>query len=173
MIRSFEGKTPQIHPTAYISEAAYVVGDVVVGEQASVWPMAVIRGDNARITLGKGTNVQDGAIVHADYEATIGEYVGIGHASMVHATRIGNHCVIGNNATVLEDVELGDFCLVAAGSVVPPGKKIPSYSFLIGSPAEIRPLTPKHQDLLDRQGRRYVEKGRRHKAAGLDRPSND
>ena len=167
MIRSLEGKAPQVHGAAWVSEAAYVVGDVVIGEGSSVWPSAVVRADEGRVTIGRWTNIQDGAVVHADYDAEIGDHVTVGHSAVVHSARIGGHCLIGNNATLLDDVELGDFCLVAAGAVVLPGVKAPDRSLLVGAPAQVRPLDPKHAPLLESRGERYAKKAQRYKREGL------
>jgi carbonic anhydrase/acetyltransferase-like protein (isoleucine patch superfamily) len=167
VIRSLEGKGPQVHATAWVSEAAYVVGDIVIGERSSVWPSAVVRADEGRVTIGQWSNIQDGAVVHADYDAEIGDYVTVGHSAVVHSAKIGNYCLIGNNATVLDDVVLGDYCLVAAGAVVLPGVEAPANSLLVGAPAQVRPLDPKHLPLLESRGERYAQKAQRYKKEGL------
>lgn len=167
MIRSLEGKGPQVHHTAWVSEAAYVVGDVTIGEASSVWPSAVVRADEGRISIGRWSNIQDGAVVHADYDAEIGDCVTVGHGAVVHSAKIGSYSLIGNNATVLDEVELGEFCLVAAGAVILPGVKAPARSLLVGAPAEVRSLDPKHMPLLESRGKRYAQKAQRYKRQGL------
>lgn len=167
MLRSVDGHIPQVHPTAYINESAYVVGDVTIGAESSVWPSAVVRGDDAPIVIGKATNIQDGAIVHAEEAASIGDYVTIGHGAVVHGLRIGNHCLIGNNATVLDGAELGDYCIVAAGAVVLPNTKAPANSMLTGVPAKVRPLEPRYHELIRHSWEIYRQKAQRYKTAGL------
>ena len=137
MIRPFNGKSPRIHPTAWVSEAAYVIGDVEIGEQCTIFPGAVVRGDRGTITIGDRTNVQDNAVVHADGDITIGSDNTLGHAVTFHGRHLGNHCLIGNNATVSEGAEIGDFCVVAAGGAVAPYAVIPDDSFAAGVPSEI------------------------------------
>ena len=138
-IRSFEGKTPRIHPSAYVDEAAVIIGDVEIGEECMVLPGAVIRGDHGSTRIGNRSNVQDNAVIHTD-GVQIGEDVTIGHGAIVEADRIGNNVLIGINATLLAGVEIGEFCLVAAGAVVKEGARVPPYSFVAGVPAEVRPL---------------------------------
>ena len=137
MIRSFDGKSPTIHPTAWVSEAAYVVGDVEIGEQCTIFPGAVIRGDMGKIIIGDRTNVQDNAVVHANSDITIGTDNTLGHAVTFHGRRLGNHCLVGNNATVSEGADIGDFCVVAAGGAVAPYTVIPDDSFAAGVPTEV------------------------------------
>ena len=137
MIRSFNGKSPKIHPTAWVSEAAYVVGDVEIGAQCTIFPGAVVRGDMGKIVIGDRTNVQDNSVVHASGDITIGTDNTLGHAVTFHGSKLGNNCLVGNNSTVSEGVEIGDFCVVAAGGAVAPYAIIPDDSFAAGVPAEI------------------------------------
>jgi carbonic anhydrase/acetyltransferase-like protein (isoleucine patch superfamily) len=138
MIRSFEGKTPRIHPTAFIAETAYIVGDVEIGAGSSVWPGAVIRADYAPIRIGSGTHIEDNAVVHASMPLEIGNDVTIGHGVVIHCRRIGDRALIGNNATVLDGAEVGEAAMVAAGAVVTPRTVIPPGAFAAGVPAEVR-----------------------------------
>lgn len=167
MLRSVDGQSPQVHPSAYVNEAAYVVGDVTIGAESSVWPSAVVRGDDAPIVIGRATNIQDCAVVHAEEDASIGDYVTIGHGAVIHGLKIGDHCLIGNNATVLDGAELGDHCIVAAGAVVPPNTKAPANSLLSGVPAKVRSLEPHHHELIQHSWEIYRQKAQRYKAAGL------
>ncbi|RJR39471.1 MAG: gamma carbonic anhydrase family protein [Desulfobacteraceae bacterium] len=168
MIRSFEDKTPRIAPSAFVSEAALVVGDVEIGECAGIWPGAVIRGDFAPIRIGRNTMVEDNAVVHTGGPLEIGESVIIGHNAVVHCRRVGNNCLIGNNATLLDNAELGHFCIVAAGAVVGPGKIIPEGSLVAGVPARIRGrVTADQRQRLERGSSTYVELAARYKADGL------
>jgi len=145
MIRSFNGKTPKIADSAFISEAAYVIGDVEIGEHSSVWPGAVIRGDIGEIKIGKNSVVEDNCVIHSGSptlppigHATIGDNVIIGHGAVSNGRKIGNNVMIGMNATVLHDVEIGDNSIIAAGCVVKEKMKIPDNSFVTGVPGQIK-----------------------------------
>ena len=143
MIRTFNGKTPQIAPTAFVSEAAYVVGDVEIGENSSVWPGAVIRGDFASIKIGKSTHIQDNSVVHAGAPLVIGDNVNVAHSVVIHGAKIGNNVMIGIHATILDDVEIGNYCIIGANAMVSQGMKVPDRSFVVGVPAQIKGEVPK------------------------------
>ena len=145
MICSFGGKTPQIAPSAFVSEAAYIVGEVEIGEGSSVWPGVVIRGDGGLVRIGRNTNIQDNSVVHSNSPMDIGDEVTLGHSVVVEGMRLGNHVLIGNNATVLPGVEVGDYSIVAANAVVLPDTKIPPYSFVVGIPATIKARVTEEQ----------------------------
>ena len=138
MIRSFNGKVPKVHPTAFVSEAAYVVGDVTIGENSSVWPGAVIRGDYGTIAIGKGSVIQDNCVVHADDYLHIGDNVSVTHGAVLHGHRVGDNVLIGINAVLLEEAEIGSYCLIGAGAVVRGGAKIPDESLVVGVPGQVR-----------------------------------
>ncbi len=145
MIRSFNGKTPKIAESAFISEAAYVIGDVEIGENSSVWPGAVIRGDMGKITIGKNVVVEDNCVIHSGSPAlpcitdvTIGDNVIIGHGAISNGRRIGNNAMVSIMATILHDVEIGDYSIIAAGCVVKEKMIIPDKSFVAGVPGEIK-----------------------------------
>ncbi len=166
MIRSFNGKTPKIPESVFVSEAAYVVGDVEFGEGASVWPGAVVRGDDSTIKIGANTVIQDNCVIHGT--VTIGDNVNIGHSVVIHSRKIGNNCLIGNNATVLEDVEIGSFCVIAAGCVVVPRMKIPDNSYVVGVPAEIKgEVSQERRSYLENGRGNYVELAKQYKEQGL------
>ena len=143
MIRSFNGKYPKIHPTAFISEACYIVGNVGIGENFSVWPGAVIRGDLGCITIGKNSVIQDTCVIHADDFLDIGDNVLVTHGAVIHGRRVGNNVLIGINAAILEGAQIGDYCLVGAGAVVRGGETIPDRSLVIGVPGQVKPLSQK------------------------------
>ncbi|SDU47778.1 gamma carbonic anhydrase family protein [Desulfobacula phenolica] len=144
MIRSFDGKTPQIAVTAYIDETAVIIGDVEIGEESSVWPGAVIRGDMGKITIGKQSVIEDNCVIHSgipgedDSPVSIGDRVTIGHGAVVHSISIGSHVLIGINATLLHRSIIGDFCVIAAATLVGPGQEIPDNSLAMGVPAKIK-----------------------------------
>lgn len=167
MIRSFDGKTPKIAGSAFISEAAYIVGDVEIGEHSNVWPGAVIRADFAPIKIGRYVDIEDNATLHAGVAMEIGDNVIVGHGAAVHSSRVGNKVLIGMNATTLHNSEIGDFCIIGAGSVVTEGMVIPSGSFVVGVPAKIKgPTTERmkgwtqgHSDFYPNLAKRYKEQG--------------
>lgn len=145
MIRSFNGKTPKIADSAFVSEAAYIIGDVEIGENSSVWPGAVIRGDIGRIRIGKNTVIEDNCVIHSGSptlppiaDVDIGDNVIMGHAAVSNGRRIGNNVIISMNATILHDVEIGDNSIIAAGCVVKEKMKIPDSSFVTGVPGQIK-----------------------------------
>jgi carbonic anhydrase/acetyltransferase-like protein (isoleucine patch superfamily) len=169
-------RIPDIAPTAYVHESATVIGSVVLGDRVSVWPQAVVRGDNETITIGAGSNVQDGAILHADegIPLTLGENVSIAHQVMLHGCTIGDGTLIGIQAVVLNNVVIGRGCLVGAGSVVTEGKVFPDNVMILGSPARVvRELTPEHVARVKEAASNYVEKGIRYRAHAvrIDEPT--
>ncbi len=167
MIRSLDGKTPKVHETAFVSEFAYVIGDVEIGAQSSVWPGAVIRADSGKIVIGERTNIQDNSTLHADADATIGSDVTIGHGVVCHARKIGNSTLIGNGSVLNDGVEVGEWCLVAAGSVVPEKTKVPDRSIVRGLPGKVLgEVHERHLQLIRAAGEAYVQRIPRYKAQG-------
>ena len=138
MIRAFDGKTPSISDSAFVSEWAYVVGDVKIGENSGVWPGAVIRGDFGLIKIGRNCQIEDNSVIHSGTDMDIGDNVTIGHGVVAHGLKIGDNVLIGNNATILDFAEIGDNCIIGANSLVTTGKKIPNNSYVVGVPAEIK-----------------------------------
>ena len=169
VIRSFNGKTPRISPLAWVSEAAYVVGDVEIGDQATIFPGAVVRGDMGKITIGARTNIQDNAVIYTDGDLDIGENTTIGHAVTVHGRRVGSHCLIGNNSTVAEGAEVGDHSVVAAGATVAPNVIIAPDSFVAGVPGEVlwRTEPERRRVLEERGGEGYARLSAIYQAEGL------
>ena len=139
MIRSIDGKSPQIHPSVFVSEAAYIVGDVIIGEGTSIWPGAVIRGDYGQIIIGKNCSIQDNCVLHTDDFLELGDNVLMTHGAVVHGGKIGNNVMIGVNAVCLEDCDVGDYVLIGAGAIVT-GAAIPPESLVVGVPGRIREL---------------------------------
>lgn len=153
-------KGPSISPSAFVHLRAVVVGNVTVGPKSSVWPCAVLRGDIAPITIGEGTNIQDGAVVHvADrLPAIVGSYVTVGHLAMIHACTIGDATLIGMHATILDGAVIGKNCIVGAGSLVTKGTQVPDGSLVLGSPAKIvRTLTVEEQKDLPTWAEKYIK----------------
>ena len=142
MIRSFNGKTPQIAESAYVNETAYVIGDVEIGENSGVWPGAVIRGDFAHIKIGSNTMIEDNCVVHSGTPLEIGDNVIVGHGVVVHGKKIGSNNLIGNNATILDNSVIGDYCIIGAGCLVSQSMEIPDGSLVVGVPAKIKRKNP-------------------------------
>lgn len=169
MLRTFNGKTPKIAPTAFVSEAAYVIGDVEVGENSSIWPGAVIRGDGSSIKIGNDTQIEDNCTVHTGSPMVIGDSVHIGHGAVIHCSKIGNTVLVGNNATILDGAEIGDCCLIAAHSLVSEGMKIPNDSFVAGMPAEIKgKIKPAQVARIKRGVQGYLKLTLEYKQQGLE-----
>ena len=168
MIRSFEGKTPRIAKSAFVSEAAYVIGDVEIGENSGIWPGAIVRGDFAKIKIGANTMIEDGCVVHCGSPMEIGDNVLIGHSVVVHGTKIGSNTLIGNNATILDGVQIGRFCVIGAGCLVSQDMLIPDNSFVIGVPGKIRGQVPRERrERLVAGPQAYAELMKRYKEQGL------
>ncbi len=160
MIRPFDGKMPKIANTAFVSESAYVIGNVEIGENSGVWPGAVIRADFGLIKIGNNTQIEDNSVLHTGGTLEIGNNVTIGHGVVVHGLRIGDNALIGNNATILDFAEIGELCIVSANSVVGAGQKIPDNSFVAGNPAEIKQSSPEEiKKILNRMVERYTRMG--------------
>lgn len=166
MIRSFGGNTPRIHPTAFVSEASYVVGNVEIGENSSVWPGAVIRGDYGKITIGRNSVIQDNCVLHTDDYLDIGDNVLVTHGAVIHGHRVGDNVLIGVNAVVLESAEIGDFCLVGAGAVVRNNARIPDQSLVVGVPGQVRPLSQENLKRLEAPTANYILNAQAYKQEG-------
>jgi carbonic anhydrase/acetyltransferase-like protein (isoleucine patch superfamily) len=141
MIRTYNGHTPRIPESCYIDPSAQVIGDVVLGEQASIWMNAVVRGDVHSIRIGARSNVQDCAVLHGMrhlYPVHVGEGVSIGHNATVHGCVIEDNCLIGIGARVLNHARIGEGSIIAAGTVIPEGLVIPPRSLVTGVPGKIR-----------------------------------
>lgn len=166
-IRPYLNQNPQINDHCYIDEMSVVIGDVVLGENVSVWPFAVIRGDVNYIKIGKNSNVQDHSMLHVSHKNAakpngspliIGEDVTIGHHVTLHGCTVGNRVLIGINTIVLDDVIIEDDVMIGAGSLVPPRKVLKSGYLYVGSPVQqVRPLTKKELEFLPYSAQNYVK----------------
>lgn len=165
----FEGKRPVVHPAAWVAPTAAVIGDVEIGEGASIWYHCVLRGDTNVIRIGARSNIQDGTIIHVNRlrePATVGADVTVGHAAIIHACTLEDGAFIGMGATVLDGAVVERGAMLGAGSVLPPGKRIPAGELWIGNPAKlVRVLTPEAREALARTGGHYVELAARHRAS--------
>lgn len=158
---------PVIHESAWVADNAQVMGDVTLAEGSSVWFGVVIRGDTETITVGKGSNIQDNSVLHADHgmPLVIGEHVTVGHQVMLHGCTIGDGSLIGIQAVVLNGARIGKNCLVGAGSLVTEGKEFPDGCMILGSPAKaVRQLTDAQIEGLKMSAQHYMDNARRYKA---------
>ena len=158
---------PSIHDSAWVADSADVMGNVTLSEDSSVWFGVVIRGDTEAITVGKGANIQDNSVLHADHgmPLVIGENVTVGHQAMLHGCTIGDGSLIGIQAVVLNGAKIGKNCLVGAGSLVTEGKEFPDGCMILGSPAKaVRQLSPEQIEGLKMSAQHYMDNARRYKA---------
>lgn len=172
-IRRFESHTPQLGERTYIDPAAVVIGDVQLGKDCSVWPMAVVRGDMHRIRVGDRCSIQDGAVLHIThagpydpdgYPLTIGNDVTIGHRAVLHGCTIGNRVLVGIGAIVMDGTVVEDDVIIAAGSLVPPGKTLHSGFLYVGSPAkQARALTDSEKSFFVYGANNYARLKERHR----------
>ncbi|MCM3880846.1 MAG: gamma carbonic anhydrase family protein [Vicinamibacterales bacterium] len=160
MLRPFRAIHPKVNPTAYIDESAQVIGDVEIGDESSVWMNVVIRGDVNTIRIGHRTNIQDATVIHVmrgTHPTTIGSDVTVGHAAILHGCTIHDRVLIGMGAMLLNGAEIGEDSIVAAGSLVPEGKRFPPRSMLMGRPAALkRELTDVEVASIRDYAQRYV-----------------
>lgn len=164
-IYKYGDTTPDIHDDVYVAETAVVIGDVTLARGASVWYQAVLRGDTATLTVGEESNIQDGAVMHADpgFPTTVGKGVTVGHQAMLHGCTIGDGSLIGIQAVILNGAVIGKNCLVGAGALVKEGANFPDNSLIVGAPAKVvRELSPKAVEGMRKNAQGYVERGRRH-----------
>jgi carbonic anhydrase/acetyltransferase-like protein (isoleucine patch superfamily) len=160
-------RPPSIHPTAFIASTAAVMGDVTLGEEASVWYGAVLRGDMAAIVVGARSNIQDGSVVHVDegIPCHVGQQVGVGHRVILHGCTVGDNCLIAMGSVLLNGVEIGAGSVVAAGAVVPEGMRVPPGSLVMGVPGRIvRQVDEALAERVAETWRHYVEEAKAHKA---------
>lgn len=158
MLRSFEGMEPQVADSAYVDEAAVVIGDVVIESDASVWPNTTLRGDHGTIVVGTGANVQDNAVMHEG--AVLEPAATVGHGAIVHDATVGERALVAMNAVVLDSARVGARAVVAAGSVVTEGTDVPPSTLVAGAPAE--PKADVDDPRLEMTADRYVALATRH-----------
>jgi carbonic anhydrase/acetyltransferase-like protein (isoleucine patch superfamily) len=160
-IRAYRGKRPKIAATAWIDPSAVIIGDVEIGEDASIWPVTVVRGDVNYIRIGARTNVQDGSVLHVmrdEYPLILGDDITIGHSVTLHGCAIESRCLIGMGAMILNGAKVGAGSIVAAGALIVERTVIPPGSLVMGSPGKVkRALTAIDQASIDRYAQRYVE----------------
>jgi len=174
-IRTFEDFTPRIARSAFVDEHALVIGDVIIDDDASIWPMTVVRGDISPIRIGARTNIQDGSVLHVTHDSefapggfscSVGADVTVGHKAILHACVVEDSCLIGMGATVMDGAVVRSGAIVAAGALVTPGKDLEGGYLWVGAPARRgRALTNKEQAFLNYSVKHYIELKNRHMAA--------
>lgn len=172
-IKSFSGVVPIIAASAWVDEQALVVGKVRLADNVSVWPMAVLRGDVQAISIGAGSNIQDGAIVHVTHDSdytpgglatTVGQFVTVGHGAILHACTVHDEALIGMNATVLDGAVVQSQVMVAAGSLVPPKKVLTSGWLYAGNPVKpLRELTASELGFFKYSAQQYIKLARQYR----------
>jgi carbonic anhydrase/acetyltransferase-like protein (isoleucine patch superfamily) len=172
-LRSFKGNSPRIAANAYVDETALVIGDVSIGEDSSIWPMVVARGDVNSIHIGAGSNIQDGSVLHVTHDSKyapggfalhIGDGVTVGHRVVLHGCRIGDGCLIGMTATVMDGAVVGPRSIVGAGCLVPGGKVLEGGFLYVGSPArQARALTESELESLKYAAQHYARLKEQHR----------
>ena len=166
-LRPYRNIVPTLGARVYVDPAAVVIGKVTIGDDSSVWPTAVVRGDVHSITIGARTSIQDGSVLHVTHDGpyapggralVVGSDVTVGHRVMLHACTIGNTCLVGMGSIVLDNVETDDFVMIGAGSIVTPGKRLEKYGLYVGSPARrARDLKPGEIEFLTYSAAHYVK----------------
>ncbi|RJX66690.1 gamma carbonic anhydrase family protein [Vibrio sinensis] len=166
-LRSYKGIKPRIGKDVYIDSSSVLVGDIQIGDDSSIWPLVVARGDVNHIHIGQRTNIQDGSVLHVThknaenpdgYPLIIGNDVTIGHKVMLHGCQIQNRVLVGMGAIVLDGVIIEEEVMIGAGSLVPPGKTLESGFLYVGSPVkQARPLSDKERAFLQKSANNYVE----------------
>jgi carbonic anhydrase/acetyltransferase-like protein (isoleucine patch superfamily) len=161
MIRPYKGIHPKLGERVYVDVSAQVIGDVELGDHASVWMNAVVRGDVHSIRIGAYSNIQDNCVVHVFKEQSptvVADHVTVGHSVTLHGCRIGSWCLIGMGATILNDAEIGDECIIAAGTLIPERMVVPPRSLVMGMPGKVRrPITEEEREGLRRYANNYYE----------------
>jgi carbonic anhydrase/acetyltransferase-like protein (isoleucine patch superfamily) len=182
-IRAFEGITPTLGADVYVDLEACVIGEVVLEDDVSIWPMAVLRGDVNSIRIGKGSNIQDNCTLHVSHKTEnqpegfpliIGDYVTIGHQVMLHGCHIGNYCLIGMGSIILDGAILEEKVMVGAGTLVPPGKKLESGFLYLGNPVKkVRPLTSEEIAHFEYSAKHYIKLKNQYTLSNKASPKNN
>jgi len=171
--RKFENHAPLIDPTAWLDPTCLVIGDVKIGPYSSIWPGVIVRGDINRIRIGASTNIQDGCVLHNSHDGPfmpggspllIGDRVTVGHKAILHGCEIGDECLIGMGAIVMDKAIVQPGVILGAGSLVPPGKRLQSGYLYTGTPArQARPLTDREREYFAYSADYYVQLAQRHR----------
>jgi len=164
-LEKYLSRKPDLDRAAFVAPSADIQGAVTLGQDSSVWYQCVLRGDIQSIEIGEGTNIQDGTVVHLadDFGVKVGAHTTIGHQAMIHACTIGDECLIGMSATILDGAVIGDRCIIGAGALVTKGREIPAGSMVLGAPAKVvRELTDEEKTGLRHWAEKYIPVARAH-----------
>lgn len=162
MIVTFKGKTPEMNPTVFVAPGAKIIGEVNIGAESTIWFNAVLRGDEGPISIGKRCSIQDNSTIHLyeDAPVVVEDEVTVGHNVILHGCKVGRRSIIGMGSTILDHAEIGEECIIGANTLIPPGKKIPPRSLVVGSPGKVvRELTDKDFEIIQLSIDTYVQKG--------------
>ncbi|MEH7306658.1 gamma carbonic anhydrase family protein [Neobacillus drentensis] len=166
MIIPYKGASPAVHESVFVAPGAYLIGDVRIGKDSSVWFNAVLRGDDGPIIIGKRCSIQDNSTIHLfeGFPVVIEDDVTIGHNVILHGCKVGKRCIIGMGSTLLDNVEVGEDCIIGANTLLAGGIKIPPRSLVLGSPGKVvREITKKDLELLKMSSDHYVQRGKEFK----------
>ena len=166
MIIALKGKKPKIGKDVYIAQSAQVIGEVIIGDYSSIWPNVVLRADIEPIRIGKCSSIQDGVLVHVNWDlpAVVGNYVTVGHGAIIHGCKIANNCLIGMGAIILDGAKIEKNCLIGAGSLIPERKRISEGSLVLGVPGRVvRKLNQKEVKKLKDAALEYLDFAKRFK----------
>ncbi len=174
-IRTFQGVAPTVDDTVLVDDTALVIGDVHIGEDSSIWPMTVVRGDVNGIRIGRRTNIQDSSVIHVThphedmpdgYAVSVGDNVTVGHRVILHGCTVGDHCLVGMGSTIMDGAVLEPFVLLGAGSLVSPGKVLEGGYLWLGSPVrKVRPLSEDERKWIEYSAQHYVDLKNQHLAS--------
>jgi carbonic anhydrase/acetyltransferase-like protein (isoleucine patch superfamily) len=159
----YNGKSPEVHESVFVAPGAYLIGDVQIGKDSTVWFNAVLRADDGPIIVGERCSIQDNSTLHLyeGFPVIIGDDVTVGHNVILHGCKIGNRSIIGMGSTLLDNVEVGEECIIGANTLLAGGIKIPPRSLVLGSPGKVvRELTEKDLQMLQMSSAHYVQKGK-------------
>ena len=173
MKRTFREASPRIHPSAFVHDSAELIGRVIIRKNASIWPMVVLRGDIEPITIGEASNVQDGCLFHTSrgIPVTLGRGVTVGHGAIIHGARVGDYCLIGMGAILLDGCVIGRECLIGAGALISEGMKVPPRSLVLGVPGRVkRALKKEELRSLRKRASDYVNYARQHRKSSHSLP---
>ncbi|MBO0600527.1 gamma carbonic anhydrase family protein [Sporosarcina sp. E16_3] len=162
MLITFKGKSPVLDPSVFVAPGAKIIGDVQVGAESTIWFNTVLRGDEGPITIGNRCSIQDNSTIHLyeDAPVVIEDEVTVGHNVILHGCKVGKRSIIGMGSTILDHAEIGEECIIGANTLIPPGKKIPPRSLVVGSPGKVvRELNDKDFEIIQLSIDSYVQKG--------------
>ena len=175
MLQALLGHAPHVDPRADVHPRAVLIGQVTIGPESSIWPCATLRGDDGPIVIGAGTSVQDGAVIHMTAgrsTTTLGDRVTVGHNALVHGCTVHDESIIGMGAILLDNAVVESHCIVGAGTLVPPGKRVPAGSVVVGNPMRvIRQCTAEDLEFIAFSWRSYVERAAQYAAEERREPS--